>query len=73
MTQLRAFVVRIVFAMLASPACAAEPVASLTSGFRGQFVFRVSGDTVLKATLALAEGQGPFPLVVVLHGGGCVN
>ena len=73
MTQLRAFVVRMVFAMLVSPACAAEPVAVLTSGFRGQFAFRVSGDSVLKATLALAEGECPFPLVVVLHGGGGSN
>ena len=73
MTQLRAFVVRIVFAMLASSACTAEPVAALTSGFRGQFVFRISGDSVLKATLALAEGQGPFPLVVVLQGGAGFN
>ena len=73
MTQLRALVIRIVFAMLASSACAVEPFAALTSGFCGQFVFRVSGDSVLKATLALAEGECPFPLVVVLHGGGGIN
>ena len=70
MTQLRALAISILFPSLASAAFAAEPVASLPSGFRGEFAFRVSGDTVLQAKLTLPERQGPFPLVVVLHGGG---
>ncbi|KQP11808.1 dienelactone hydrolase family protein [Pseudorhodoferax sp. Leaf267] len=62
----------LLFSLLAiwgGAAAAAEPVATLAAGFQGPFAFRVPDGTTLQATLQLPQGAGPFPLVVVLHGG----
>lgn len=47
----------------------AEQKSSLPSGFQGRFEFQATPDTVLHAELHLPNGAGPFPLVMVMHGG----
>lgn len=61
--------VTIPLALQLAVASAAEPVSALPTAFQGRFDFKVSEDVVLHATLRLPGGDGPFPLVVIMHGG----
>src|SRR3954469_10829599 len=58
----------LVLAILGAPARAADEAKVTTAN---DLVYTKAGDTELKLDLARpAEGDGPFPAVLVIHGGG---
>jgi len=69
MKAFRAMLAAIALTLHMSTPFAGAPVSALSAGFQGAFDFRVTDSVALQATLRLPEGRGPFPLVVLMHGG----
>lgn len=66
------------FAMSMAVACAwngawATPLTAFSERFEGRFEFQVPERLVLQGDLRLPQGPGPFPVVVLMHGGGGVS
>lgn len=69
MNSLRTLSLAIGIALQIPVLAAAEPVSVLAPTFQGMFDFKVAEGVVLQATLRFPDGNGPFPLVVIMHGG----